>query len=169
MPDTSRGLERIYRRSRLRVQSWQPQRIDAGSTVMLAGRALPTQTGATSPGATRILCLAPGDWLIFSDEHTAASLRNRFEPDLAGQGLSLVDVTDALECLEVQGAAARDILSKACGLDVHPRSFRAGQCARTRFAQIPVVIDCLDDVPRFELSVARSYLGYLRSWLAEYV
>jgi hypothetical protein len=34
-----------------------------------------------------------------------------------------------------------------------------------RFAQIPVIIDCLDEPPRFELTVARSYLQYLRFWL----
>jgi sarcosine oxidase gamma subunit len=40
-----------------------------------------------------------------------------------------------------------------------------GQCLRTRLAHVPVVILCLDEAPRYELWVARSYREYLRSWL----
>jgi len=34
-------------------------------------------------------------------------------------------------------------------------------------SQIPAVVDYLDGPPRFELYVARSYLAYLQSWLAD--
>jgi sarcosine oxidase subunit gamma len=67
----------------------------------------------------------------------------------------------------VRGSAARELLSKGCGLDLHPESFPAGHCARARFAQIPVVIECLEEPPRFEMTVARSYLQYLQSWLED--
>jgi hypothetical protein len=55
--------------------------------------------------------------------------------------------------------------SKSCGLDLHPRTFPVGRCARTRFAQILVTIDCFDDTPRFELHLARSYAQYLDAWI----
>jgi sarcosine oxidase subunit gamma len=69
--------------------------------------------------------------------------------------------------LRVQRPDARELLSKGCGLDLHPRFFAPDQCARTRFAQIPVVIDCLNGPSRFELYVARSHLSYLHSWLVD--
>src|SRR5262249_20320998 len=140
---------------------------DGGQAVALGGQTLPAQTGMTSPGSMRILCIAPGEWLIVSDDYTASSLRARLESDLPKHGLALVDVTDALASLEIRGSAARDVIAKGCGIDFHPRSLPTGRCVRTRFAQIAVVIDCIDDSPRFELSVARSYLDYLHSWLTD--
>src|SRR5690349_19758339 len=44
-----------------------------------------------------------------------------------------VDLSDAFIVLEVQGDSARQLLSKACGLDLHPRVFGVGRCTRTRF------------------------------------
>ena len=98
---------------------------------------------------------------------SASSLRRWLEADLSGRGVALVDVTDALVSFEIHGPATRDVLSKGCGLDFHPRSFLPGQCARTRFAQIPVLIECIDESSRFELSVAQSYSAYLHSWLKD--
>jgi sarcosine oxidase subunit gamma len=67
-----------------------------------------------------------------------------------------VDYSDRLAVIEVRGTAARALLSKGCGLDLSDRAFPARYCARTRFAQLAVILECLDD-SRFELTVARSY------------
>lgn len=154
-------------RTSLRLKSWLPEYVGGGKPVVLAGQELPAEVGATLDGATRVLCVGPGEWLIVSHAHTASSVREHIEPDLPNYGLVLTDLAEGLAVLEVRGPAARDLLSKGCGLDLHPRGFSAGRCARTRFAQIPVVIECLDDRPRFELSVARSYGHYLHAWLTD--
>jgi len=160
-------LERSQILARFRAQSWVPERPGSDKAPRLGEQAFPTQVGTTSRGSPRILCLGPGDWLIVSREQTSSGLRQRLDPDLAGQGLALVDVTDAWVTLEVHGPSARDLLAKGCGLDLHRHSFVSGRCARTRCAQIPVILECLDDSPRFELSVARSYFDYLHSWLKD--
>jgi sarcosine oxidase subunit gamma len=134
---------------------------------VLAGRELPSQVGTALSGPLHALCLGPGEWLTISYEHTASNLREHFAPDLTKYGLAAVDLSDGLTVLEVSGSFAYDTLSKGCGLDLHPSSLAAGQCARTRLAQIPVVIEHFREPPRFELYVARSYLEYLRSWLAD--
>lgn len=157
----------VARTSVLRLRSWLPESSSAASQVALAGQALPRTVGETLFGSARALCLGPGDWLIVSDQHTASNLREHFEPDLSRQGLALVDLTDGMAVIEVYGPTTREVLSKGCGLDMHPRSFPPGRCARTRFAQIAVVIECLDAQPRFELTVPRSYLHYVHSWLAD--
>ena len=154
-------------RTSLRLKSWLPEHTKGARAVTLGGRALPSQVGATLSGPTQVLCVGPGEWLLVSQEREAPSLRESLEPDLSAQGLVCVDLTDGLAVLEVRGAAVREILSKGCGLDFHPHSFPAGRCARTRFAQIPLVVACFDEPPRFELYVARSYFHYLHSWLTD--
>jgi len=151
------------RRTLLRLKAWQQDE----ALVELHGRRLPSRVGETLGGPLRVQCIGPGDWLILSNESAASSLLQELEGGLRQRGLAFVDVTDALACIEVNGPASRDVLSRACGLDFHPRTFPVGFCARTRFAQVPVVIECLDDSPRFDLSVSRSYVNYLYRWLAD--
>ncbi len=149
----------------LRLRSWLPERTTGPKPVVLAGQEFPLQVGAIASGPMRALCVGPGEWLIVSRVHTPSNLREYLEPHLHEHGLALVDLTDGLAWLEVRGVAARDLLSKGCGLDLHPRTFPPGQCARTRFAQIPLVMACVEEPSRFELAVARSYLHYLQCWL----
>jgi sarcosine oxidase, subunit gamma len=172
----------IRRGAALRLKSWQPAVpvavaanplapvVAVGGPLapaVAAGEPLPSEVGTMLCGSTRILCLGPDEWLVLATESDAAAVRAQLEAQLASTSHALVDLSDGLAALEVQGGAARELLSKGCGLDLHPRSFPEGRCARTRFAQIPVVIECLDDSPRFELTVQRSYLQYLHGWLAD--
>jgi sarcosine oxidase subunit gamma len=76
-------------------------------------------------------------------------------------------MTDGLTAFRLQGPLTRELLSKGCGLDLHPQSLPPGRCARTRLAQIPVVMDFLDDSSDIDLYVARSYGAYLHSWLTD--
>lgn len=154
-------------RTSLLLKSWLPEYTNGGRPVILAGHELPSQVGGILSGPIRALCIGPGEWVIAWHEYPASGLRQHIEPDLSRLGLVLVGLTDGLVVFEVRGPAARDVLSKGCGLDFHPRVFPAGRCARTRFAQIPVLIECLEQPSRFELYVARSYSGYLHAWLTD--
>jgi sarcosine oxidase subunit gamma len=153
-------------RTILRLQSWSPRHMQ-DKPVLLAGRELPSQVGAMLSGSTQVLCVGPHEWLLVSQGCDASSLREPLYPNLAAQGLVLVELTDGLTIIEVRGPAAPDLLTKGCGLDLHPRRFPAGRCARTRFAQILLTVVCLDEPRRFELYVARSYAHYLHSWLID--
>lgn len=156
MPDTSAviQIDAIGGGTLLQLKSWLPQ------NATFIGQRLPSQIGEISSGTPRVLCVGPGEWLVVSRDR-----RVQFEE--SDLGLAQVDVTDGLGRLELRGRATRELLSKGCGLDFHPRSFPAGRCARTRFAQIAVIIECLDAAPSFELYVGRSYLHYLHSWLVD--
>jgi sarcosine oxidase, subunit gamma len=151
-------------RTVLRLKSWQ-WRSAGGASVVLAGWELPTGVGEMGSGPMRALCVGLDEWLLISQELDSQVMRARLEPLLIAQCLALVDLTDALVAFEVQGAVARELLAKGCGLDL--QQFSPGRCARTRFAQIPVTIQCLDEPMRFELLVARSYATYLRVWLID--
>ena len=61
---------------------------------------------------------------------------------------------------------ARDVLATGCSLDLHPRSFAAGDCAQTDLGRANVVLHQVDDTPTYELLVAGSYAAYVAAWLA---
>ena len=130
-------------------------------------RLLPERVGETAEGANTVaLCIGPGDWLIVSDTSDATALRQRVEGATRDVEITTVDLTDGLAVLEVSGPVARELLAKGCGLDLDPAGFSGGRCARTRFAQVSVVIHCRGHAT-FTLYVARSYASYLDSWLRD--
>jgi heterotetrameric sarcosine oxidase gamma subunit len=156
-----------FTRSVLEVRSWRPEHKSGEQALHLEDRELPREVGATLPGPLHVLCLAPGEWLLISDEQAATSIAARVATDLVAQGAVLVDTTDGIGTLSVSGPWSRDVLSKGCGLDFHPQVFAVGRCARTRFAQMPVIVHHTDEVPSFRLYVPRSYLGFLADWFAD--
>jgi len=158
-------IDRVSGMSFLRVKAWMPEVIAGARTIRLGSETLPSTVGATLAGASRVLCLGPAEWLVVSPN--LEQLRERYEIEARAQGIALVDFDDALTGIVVAGPAARDVLSKNCGLDLHPGAFPPGRCARTRFAQIPVVIECLDDSPRFALYCGCSYFDYLHAVVAD--
>lgn len=146
----------------LRMKSWLPEHRRGTQPIQLGELALPRRPGATLTGAIRVLCLAPGEWLILADA-PSEQLRAQLQPSLQ-QGLTFTDWSDAFATFVVEGSLARTLLSKGCGLDMDPQSFPAGRCARTRFAQLPVILECRSE-STFELAAARSYSNYLHEWL----
>lgn len=160
-------IEPIPRQTSVRLTSWMPELRTGGKAVVLAGRELPTEVGGRLRGPIRVLCVGPGEWLMVSHQHHFMVVRDHVAADLTKYGLALVDLTQALAGLELRGPKARDLLSKGCGLDFHPESFPPGRCARTRFANVPMVIESREEESRFELFVGRSYLAYVQAWLED--
>lgn len=154
-------------RAALEIRCWMPEHRSGARSILLDGRELPREVGGTLPAPIHILCLAPGEWLLVSDERSVASITEHNAGGLAAQGAVLVDTTDGLGVLTVRGLAARDVLSKGCGLDMRQHSFADGGCARTRFAQMQVIIHCIDEMLGFRLYVGRSHLRYLCEWIED--
>jgi sarcosine oxidase subunit gamma len=142
----------------------------AETRALLSNRRLPLRVGEIATAFDALaLCLGPQEWWLVSPEHEPSAITPHLERELATEGLMLADLTEGLAVFEVQGPATRDLFSKACGLDFHPRVFGVGRCARTRFAQIPAVLLCRDDPHRFELYVARSYAHYLHAYVTDLI
>lgn len=149
----------------LRMKSWLPEHRRGAEPIKIGELSLPRRAGATLTGAIRVLCLAPGEWLLITNT-SAAELRTQLQPHLLQQGLTFTDWSDAFATFVVEGSLARTLLAKGCGLDLDPKCFPEGRCARTRFAQLPVILECLGE-SRFELAAARSYSNYLHEWLID--
>jgi sarcosine oxidase, subunit gamma len=154
-------------RTLFQIKSWLPEHNAGARPLSIGGCELPSTVGATLPGPRHILCLSPCEWLLVLQEQWASSFDRHIAAAPPEPGAVLLDVTDGLAVVRVRGRAVRDVLAKGCGLDLHPQAFPAGRCARTRLAQLPVVIDCVDDSAGFDLYVARSHLRFLSDWLED--
>jgi sarcosine oxidase subunit gamma len=131
------------------------------------GLALPTAPGWVEANGATLLWQAFDEWLLLTQDGAQDALLERLHGALAGEHASFVDVSDLYTAFEVSGASSRDLLAKGCALDLHPRAFRTGDCAPCAFARVRVTLRQLDDAPRFELLVERSYAHYLWDWLVD--
>jgi sarcosine oxidase subunit gamma len=153
-------IDAIEGRILWQLKTWLPPQAE-GTRAILERHQLPLRVGQTSDtSGRRVLGIGPQEWLLVSDAPIESA---QLPPEFAA-----LDVSDGLITLSMQdNDSTRDLLSKGCGLDLHPRLFGVGQCARTRFAQIPLLLSCLDNPRRFELYATRSYKQYLRDWLLD--
>ncbi|GEP10347.1 sarcosine oxidase subunit gamma [Methylobacterium gnaphalii] len=106
---------------------------------------------------------APGQWLAVAE--TREALRDLPQ---AFRGVAAVtDQSDGRAVVRVSGRNARTVLEKGVAVDLHPRAFQAGQTAATSIAHIGAQLWQLDDVPTYDVAVARSFAGSFWSWLTE--
>lgn len=133
--------------------------------IVIAGLELPAKVGTTVPGELCVLCTGPSDWLLVARQALSWPARGLIEADCARQSLAVVDLSSGLSVIEIEGDRARDLLSKGCGLDLDRSAFVYPRCARTRFAQVAVLIDALEDPDSFDLYVAASHTHHLNDWL----
>ncbi|MBV8776379.1 MAG: sarcosine oxidase subunit gamma [Alphaproteobacteria bacterium] len=133
----------------------------------VAGLPLPlTANRAAAMGPVRVLWLGPDEWLILA-EGSSRDLTARLERAVAGRSFALHDLSSGRTVLELGGRGARALLAAGCGIDLHPRAFAPGDCAQTLLARVPVILDQLDDTPRYRILLRRSYAGWLIDWLID--
>lgn len=162
--NTAVRIDPIAPRTFMRLKSWLPLQAGALAPITLDGKRLPHQIGSVSGADTRVLCVRPDEWLLISTQ-SSATVYEQIVAQAAQQSLAVVDLSDGYGAFSIRGLKAREVLSKSCGLDLHPQSFPQGRCARTRFAQIPIILECIGAQDAFEITAARSYLQYLEDWL----
>ena len=116
----------------------------------------------------QILWLGPDEWLLVGPEGSADRIQAALVEAIDAEHGSVVDVSDHRTIVEVRGPVSRELLAKGCGLDLHRRSFTAGQCAQTLLARAGVVLVCRDaEQPSFWIFVRASFARYLADWLAD--
>ena len=134
----------------------------------LGGVPLPLEANRVASMRTlRTLWLGPEEWLVTSPEGMAPDLMGRLTRALAGRHAQVTNLSASRAVIEITGSRARDLLEKGCGLDLHPRAFGPGCCARTLFAKLPVIIDQVGAAPVYRLFVPRSSARWLADWLID--
>jgi sarcosine oxidase subunit gamma len=71
------------------------------------------------------------------------------------QDVMITNVSHGKVVLRVNGPLSRDLLAKSCPVDLHPRHFAPGCCARSLVADVPMVIHAYE-VDGFDLYMDRS-------------
>jgi heterotetrameric sarcosine oxidase gamma subunit len=79
---------------------------------------------------------------------------------------AVTDVSDSLVTLWIEGTDSQALLARGCGLDLSAGSFGPQACARTRLAQLLVVIRRATP-DRFECVVERASARWLYDWLTD--
>jgi sarcosine oxidase subunit gamma len=153
-------LQAVHERSIVRLRI----RPDAAGPAMEALR-LPAALRRRD-GNPSICWLGPDQWLFTSDEQTAQAIMDHIGHGLENQLHAATDVSSANACFTLSGPAARKVLAMGCGIDMHPRAFMIGQCVRTQFALVPLLIVAVDD-NHFELYADRTYTRYLLDWFTD--
>ena len=140
--------------------------IDAVRQVL--GLGLPTTANTASTNGDRAaLWLSPDQWLILVPFATRAQTIDELKRALAGRHVSITDVSANRTILELSGSKAREVLAKGCGLDLHPRAFKAGQCAQTVVARSQAVIWQTDETPTYRVLVRPSFAAYLTDFFID--
>ena len=137
-----------------------------GAVKSATGVDLPTQANTVSSnGERRILWLGPNEWWVTAKDGEADSLVETLRNAFAGQHAIACDVSESRTILGLKGPKAREVLMRGISLDLHPRVFTPGQCAQTGLSRCNVLLHLVDDTPRFEIYVLKSFSDYLWRWL----
>jgi sarcosine oxidase subunit gamma len=144
---------------RLRVR---PGVADAAGTALQ----LPPNASQWRSGATMACWLGPDQWLLTSDTKPAEDIIAHIDRTLSGQLHAATDMSSSYACFALKGPAARTVLAMGCGIDMHTGAFMAGQCVRTHFANVLLMIVAVED-NHFDLYLDRSLSRYLDAWFED--
>ena len=130
---------------------------------------LPTGTNTwVATDAGRAVWLGPDEWLLTSTAETPTELEARVRAAVVPLGGSAADVSAQRITLRLTGARVREVLSRGCALDLHPRVFGRGASAQTTLGRAGVVLLALSDAGDDHLVLVRSsFAGYLADWLLD--
>ena len=140
------------------------QAVDAATRVL--GQPMPLASNTFTSGEHRVYWIGPDEWLVVTSAEGAAALGSELAEALAGFHAAINDVSGGHVALCVSGVDARTVLAKGCTLDLHPREFGPGQCARAGLAKATVLLGVPDNASTYTIIVSRSFSDYLCRWLA---
>ncbi len=152
----------------LRGYAGDPRFARAVGTVL--GCVLPLNANTVqSASDVTVLWLGPDEWLVVTPPGAETDLIARLRETLGDIHAAVTDVTGNRTRLRLSGPGARETLMKGCSLDLHPRSFRPGQCAQTLLARGGIILHQIDDAPRYDIYPRRSFSEYTWMWLSDAV
>lgn len=127
------------------------------------GMTPPAAGHATTGATTTAIWVQPGAYMLTASE---PGLADRAAAAFAGLA-AVEDQGHGRTTMTVSGPAARDMLSRGCRIDLHPRVFGPGRAASTTIAQIGCLIHQTNDAPSFDLTVFSTLAEPFFHWLLE--
>ncbi|CAN0624885.1 sarcosine oxidase, subunit gamma [Burkholderia multivorans] len=137
----------------------EPAFVDAFERVV--GCRPPAAPNTVARGAAHdVLWLGPDEWLVRSNGPVQAGVLEAALADaMQGAFAAAVDVGSGYTVVELSGERVREVLSRGCPLDLHPRAFKPGQCAQSHYFKASIVLVATGD-DTFEIVVRRSFADY---------
>lgn len=117
----------------------------------------PAQRRIVTGAGGRVVWMSPDEWLILLPQDRVAGALQTLAAALEGVPHLAADVSDARAVLWLEGERVREVLAKACPVDM--ALMQPGEVRRTRAAQIAVAFWMLDD-RTVELICFRSVARY---------
>jgi heterotetrameric sarcosine oxidase gamma subunit len=130
------------------------------------GVALPQGPRRAGGNGVSFVGSGPQQWLVAAETSISPDLESELRTRL-GDFAAICDQSHSRLILRLEGPKLRDVLAKGLPLDLHPRAFRAGDAASSHCSHIAVQLWQLDEVPRFEIVVARGFARSFWHWLDE--
>ena len=137
--------------------SYEPTAIAIGKSLGIDCPVIPGTYDADDH--TQIIWNGPNSWMIISSDEESGRKPGELAKTLekaVGKQAALVDQSHGRCGLRLGGKYARAVMAKNCAIDLHPRAFKAGNCALTSVAHMSALVVQLDDTPCYDLYVARS-------------
>lgn len=149
----------------VQVTARKGREADLAATIKSAlGVDLPPPGRANCGDGAGAIWVQPGSWLLTSPWKEEGALYKK--PFAACSGLaSVVDQTHGKAVLGVSGKMAREVLSKGCRVDLHPRVFAPGSAAVTPLAHINAVLVQVNDTPAYDLILPATFAETFFEWL----
>jgi sarcosine oxidase subunit gamma len=162
----------VTARSPLAERSGHLERLGARELVFLAqvdvradpstatSLGFPAEPNTVASGLDRdVLWLGPDEWLVVGHTGAASALVAELETTLGGVHHSVVDVSANRTVIELVSPSRHEILSSACPIDLHPRSWGDGRCAQTVFGAAQILLQEREGTTR--VFVRPSFAGYV--------
>lgn len=127
---------------------------------------LPQPGHSESSGIHTLISIQPDGWLLLAPADAGNALFVELRSALAGIA-AVVDQSHGKCILQISGLHTREVLTRICRVDLHPRVFDAGRCAVTLVAHVSCVLRQVDATPCFDLIVASTLAIWLLDELQE--
>ena len=116
-------------------------------------------------GSRQVLWIGPDDWLVIKEGGDEPALLAELEKSFAGHDAAVVETSGNRVRLRIAGPGARDLMARACSLDLDQPHFSPGRCAGTLVARAQAYVLQRDEAPTYDILVRRSLGAYLEHWL----
>ncbi len=122
--------------------------------------------GTASAQGRTAFWIGPDDWIVMGEPGAEAALVERLEGALADLPHAVVDITERMTVIRLEGPAVRDVLTAGCPLDLHPWAFGPGMVLASHLAKASVLLHFSGGnaaTPIVDLYINRSLADYV--WL----
>ena len=141
----------------------------AAAAGKVLGCALPAGVGQTAHATgLHVFWIGPDDWIVVAEPSREANLARSLEEACQGLHHAVIDLSERMTTIGLEGASLRDVLAAGCPLDLHPRAFTPGMVLQSHLGKANVILHYVagnPERPFVDLHTNRSFADYVWRYL----